>query len=318
VVWVGLAALLGVAIGVAVWLVLRDDGDNTSAPVGATAMSAKQLADLAEGTTRPIYWVGAKPRTTYELTQTKDGRIFVRYLPPGAKVGTRARTYLTVGTYPQDDAFATLKATAEKQGAETMTLGGGGLAFQDKAHPTSIYLAYPQLDYQVEVYHPAQGRARALVRSGQIVRVGATPARPRPAGVSEADIESVADEVGHPIYWAGNEPDTTYELTRTPRGRVFVRYLPAGVAVGSKRPDFLTVGTYPQQRALQELKAIAKKTGATTIAVGDGGVAMIDRSHPSSVYVAFPEQDLQIEVYDPSPARARQLVTSGRLVAVDD
>jgi hypothetical protein len=40
-------------------------------------------------------------------------------------------------------------------------------------------------------------------------------------------------------------------------------------------------------------------------------VAMIDRAHPTSVYVAYPDRDLQIEVYDPDPAHALSVAKSG-------
>ena len=53
----------------------------------------------------------------------------------------------------------------------TLTLTGGGRAFVDKNHPTSVYVAYPNVNLQVEVYDPAHGRARKLVTSGQLVPV---------------------------------------------------------------------------------------------------------------------------------------------------
>ena len=48
-----------------------------------------------------------------------------------------------------------------------------------------------------------------------------------------------------------------------------MRYLPRDVRLGDPRPDFLTVGTYPRENALD------------------------------------------VEVYDPDPDRARQLVEAG-------
>jgi len=94
-------------------------------------------------------------------------------------------------------------------------------------------------------------------------------------------------------------------------GSIYIRYLPAGVEVGDPARKYLTVGTYPSARtrsarALQLPKATAKKTKATTFGLRDGGFAMVDKNRPTSVYVAFPGKDLQIEVYDPSPARARK------------
>jgi hypothetical protein len=42
----------------------------------------------------------------------------------------------------------------------------------------------------------------------------------------------------------------------------------------------------------------------------------VDKNHPASVYVAFPNVNLQVEVYDPAEGRARQLVTSDKITPV--
>ena len=112
---------------------------------------------------------------------------------------------------------------------------------------------------------------------------------------------------------AGTKAKSTNELTQTSDGRIYIRYLPAGVQVGDQRPDYLTVGTYPQADAMATLEKTAAKTHAETIELSSGGLASIDKTKPTSVYVAYPGVDLQIEVYDPSPSRARQLVTTGRI-----
>ena len=69
------------------------------------AVTPAELKSLATSLAQPIYWVGPEPRVTYELTQTTGGLIYVRYLPAGVEVGDR-RTFLTVGTYPVNNAFA--------------------------------------------------------------------------------------------------------------------------------------------------------------------------------------------------------------------
>jgi hypothetical protein len=318
VVRIGSAIALLLAIGVFVWLVVRDgEGESSSlrrAP--ASAASIRVLNEFASSIGHPVYWAGSQPRFTYELSRTKDGRIYVRYLPPGVKLGN-AKPYLTVGTYPQRKAFATLRATAKKQQARTIRLAGGGLAFQDKNRPTSVYLAYPRSDYQIEVFDPSPARARSLVASGQIKAVGApprTPAGSRAASVQE--LKSLAVRLGHPIYWAGEGPDMSYELTRTRDGSVYLRYLPPGVGVGDRRPNYLTIGTYPQKGAFEILKATAAKNRVKTLRVENGGLAFVDRKHPTSAYVAYPAVDFQIEVYDPAPGQARQLVTSGQIAPI--
>ena len=46
-------------------------------------------------------------------------------------------------------------------------------------------------------------------------------------------------------------------------------------------------------------------------AVPGGGIALVDAGYPSSVHMAFPGVDFQVEVYDPSPQRALAVALSG-------
>jgi hypothetical protein len=171
---VALALAAAVAVALTVWLVTRGDDEVAQPPQRArpTAASIQRLEALARSVGHPIYWAGPQPRFTYELSRTRNGGVYVRYLPPGAELGDPDPDYLTVGTYPQANAFATLRATARAQGVRTIRLARGGRAFQHETHPRSVYLAYPGLDLQIEVYDPIPGRARQLVAAGRITPVG--------------------------------------------------------------------------------------------------------------------------------------------------
>ncbi len=194
---------------------------------------------------------------------------------------------------------------------------GGGFAFVDKNHPTSVYLAYPGSNFQIEVFDPNPSVARRLVTSGKIVPVGIATAGRAPAkAATVADLQALATQVGHPIYWAGDEPGTTYELTQTTDGRIYIRYLPQGVSVGDPKPNYLTVGTYPQANALTTLQATARAAHAETITLTRGAIAYVAKNRPTSVYVARPGEDVLVEVFDPSAARAKQLATSGSVQPV--
>jgi hypothetical protein len=104
----------------------------------------------------------------YELTETPDGsRIYIRYLPLDARVGAE-RPFLTVATYRMSNAFQATQAVSKLQGSTTIDVPDGGLAFYARDHPTSVYLAYPKADYQIEVFHPRPDILRKLLRSGQI------------------------------------------------------------------------------------------------------------------------------------------------------
>jgi hypothetical protein len=132
------------------------------------AASVTQLESLQSSLRHPIYWAGAKQNFTYELTKTRDGNVYVRYLPSGVKVGDRRPDYLTIGTYPQAGAYRNVMAAARRKGARKTQLADGGLAVQSAARPTSVYLAYPNSSLLVEVFDPSADTARALVRSGQV------------------------------------------------------------------------------------------------------------------------------------------------------
>lgn len=306
--------LLAVAAALAWALVGRgeDAGGPRLVRAPAAAVTLEQLTALAGAIPHPVYWAGRRERTRYEFTQTRDGRTYVRYLAPDAPAGAPRGDFLTVGTYPQANALGTLKATAAKQGAELIRLRDGGLGFQDATRPTSVYVAYPASDFQVEIFHPSADRAVGLVRAGRIAAV----VGPSSVAASRADLRALGRELGQPVFWAGADADATYELTRTADNRVFVRYLTGGAAVGSSSPDFLTVGTYPQADALTKLKRAAAAQGAATFPVAGGGLAYIDADRPTSAYIALPKTDVQIEVYAPDAARAKELVEGGKIAVV--
>jgi hypothetical protein len=139
------------------------------------------------------------------------------------------------------------------------------------------------------------------------------PARAPAVGASYAQLQALQGQVGHEVYWAGKKAGYTYELTQTNQGNIFVRYLPAGVEIGDPRPNFLTVGTYPRRDAYASLKKISTKQGSVTRQLAGGGIAVYSEQGSASVYAAYPGKNFQVEVYDPSPTRARSLVLSGKV-----
>jgi hypothetical protein len=133
------------------------------------AASAAALKSLAGSLGQPIYWAGPKKGYTYELNRNPNGGLFIRYLPPGARVGT-TKSYLSVATYPFTHAIAGIQRVAKQKGQRTIKLAAGGLAVFNVKNPTDIHLAYPGSNFQVEVFDPA-GKTRQIVASGQITSV---------------------------------------------------------------------------------------------------------------------------------------------------
>jgi hypothetical protein len=139
-----------------------------------------------------------------------------------------------------------------------------------------------------------------------------------PEAATQPDISDLASKNGQPIYWAGDQPNTSdIELTQTADDNVYVRYLTGNASIGTPKPSYLTIGTYPFQNALHAVDVISKEPGAKTFSVANSGTAVQNSSSPTSVYVAYPdEKGYEIEVYDPDPAKALALVKSGDIQPV--
>jgi hypothetical protein len=148
-------------------------------PVG---VSLAQLRSVAGSLGYPMYWKGpAKPGFTYELTRLVDGRIFLRYLSPGAPVGDLRPDHAFVGTYPDANAFARIRKAARKRGEIVRKTPGGGLVVGNERGPElvrattqplptpPVFFSRPGSDVLVEVYDPVEmRRALRVATSGRL------------------------------------------------------------------------------------------------------------------------------------------------------
>lgn len=170
-----LGLLLAAAAGVGVWLLVRDSSPSTSTtatntvtPLGPVAASPATLLTYVKALGRPIYWTGPLPGYTYEFTETSSGNVYVRYLPKSVRVGDKRAAFRVIGTYPYTGALKALQAVAKGGGTK---LSGGGFLVGSAGNPKSVHIAYPGIDYEIEIYDPRPGRARALARSGKLTPV---------------------------------------------------------------------------------------------------------------------------------------------------
>ncbi len=131
-----------------------------------------------------------------------------------------------------------------------------------------------------------------------------------PVALSAAGLGREAKHTGKPIYWAGPRKGFSYEVRRTTKGDVYLRYLPKGVHAGAPGASYLTVATYPFVGAFDVLKKLANGKG---IAGPRGSIVYIRPNDPKSVLIAFPGLDYQIEVYDPRASIAASVAKSGRV-----
>ncbi len=137
-----------------------------------------------------------------------------------------------------------------------------------------------------------------------------------PEEMTTAEVQSFAAAQSIPVYWAGDKGDTALEVTRTEDGSIYVRYLEVGAVAGDPSPDFLTVGSYPIADAYGLTSEISKRDDAIVGRTHDGGLIVTTKERPESVYIAYPDTDVQIEVYDPNGKRSIKLASSGQIVTV--
>jgi hypothetical protein len=167
---VSVIVAVAVAGGIIAWIVLGASSNNSSAPVSVSpiapvALSTSGLRTLAHAVRQPIYWAGPKSGYSYELTRTTNGDLYIRYLPAGVKAGAKGAKYLIVATYPFANAYRALQTTAK---GAAIPIPKGGIALVDAKYPRSVHLAYPGVDYQVEIYDPSPAVARSVAISGDV------------------------------------------------------------------------------------------------------------------------------------------------------
>jgi len=169
---VGLAIVVAVAL--AVWALADDNGsDESSEPAAATEpeiVSVKALRASAAAHATPVYWVGASAGTKLELSRPSPEQTYVRYLTGDAEAGD-SRKFLTVGSYTYADPAAALRARGSEPGGVNATAPGGGVVYFDQADPKSVYLAYPGIEVEIEVFAPEFKEALQLVTDGRVVPI---------------------------------------------------------------------------------------------------------------------------------------------------
>lgn len=139
-----------------------------------------------------------------------------------------------------------------------------------------------------------------------------SPAKGEPEIVTAGELSEFAAEQAKPVYWLGERPNRTYELTDTPSGWIYIRYLKGGAEAGDKRAGFVTVVTYPAEDGIAALrKAAHEQKGAKLGKTDDGAVLLIDPTSPNNAHLAYPGANLQIEVYSPVGGEALRFAARG-------
>jgi hypothetical protein len=163
---VAFALVLAAAVAASLLLLGRSGDPAVASEAAAAEVTPTQLAARAAELETALFWAGALPGRTLELTSSPSGS-FVRYLPAGTPVGSGEKT-LTIATYPMADAYATAVRRAAEKDMTSRRTRDGGLAVWSTTQPTSVYVAWRGVPSLVEVYAPRAAEARAVALGGTV------------------------------------------------------------------------------------------------------------------------------------------------------
>jgi hypothetical protein len=171
-----LVVVLVVAVGVGLFFLLRNDNNKKGngpggvghyKPYTARFLSSSGLGAQSLVMGQQFYWAGPKRGYRYEFRRTVDGYVYVRYLPKSVSLGA-AGDYLDIATYPFTQAVNGLKLEAHKKHATVTNAPGGGVIYVDPHRPRTVYLAFPGVNAQIEIFGQSPVQAVTLARSGKI------------------------------------------------------------------------------------------------------------------------------------------------------
>ena len=138
---------------------------HTFSRIGPILMTSAQLKAESRILETPIYWAGPLKGYRYEFTRTSKGFLYVRYLPRALRAGAPGANFLIVSTYPIVGAYHSLKKASH---GRAIAGKHGSILLVNASYRKSVLMAWPGVDYQVEVYNPKPVISATIAESGQV------------------------------------------------------------------------------------------------------------------------------------------------------
>jgi len=126
----------------------------TEVIAGKVALTESELIDAVKQLGVDVYWAGPVSGAKYTLAVPAEGQAYVRYLPNGDGLTDTQPNYVVIATYTTTDAFRATQAAGNQSNGVTFINAEGAAVYYNKDTPTNVYVAYPNLNYQIEVFNP--------------------------------------------------------------------------------------------------------------------------------------------------------------------
>jgi hypothetical protein len=131
----------------------------TEVIAGKVALTENELIDAVKKLGVDVYWAGPVDGAMYTLSAPAEGQVYLRYLPNGDGLTDTKPNYVVIATYTTADAFTSTQAAGNQSNGVTFINNQGAAVYYNKDVPTNVYVAYPNLNYQIEVFSPIAATA---------------------------------------------------------------------------------------------------------------------------------------------------------------
>ena len=129
---------------------------------GGVCLTESELKSIIRENNIQAYWTGPIKDATYSLNSSTAGQVFIRYVPKGEECDDVRPNFRVIATYEEQDAFATTEAAGTTADGVSLLNTDGSIVYFNKNVPTNIYVAYPGISYQIEIYDPDPKEAVSL------------------------------------------------------------------------------------------------------------------------------------------------------------
>lgn len=128
-------------------------------------------------------------------------------------------------------------------------------------------------------------------------------------GLTESELIAAVKQLGVDVYWAGPVSGAKYTLAVPADGQAYVRYLPKGQGIADTKPNYVVIATYSTIDAFTSTQAAGNTSNGVTFINAEGAAVYYSKDTPTNVYVAYPNLDYQIEIFDPIATTALEIAS---------
>lgn len=138
---------------------------------GGVCLTEKELRNLVSTQKITAYWAGPISDATYSVNTTNSGEVFLRYVQKGQSCDSNSKDFRVIATYSVSGAYDSTKKAGSQANGVSLANQDGSVVYFNKDLPTNVYLAYPGINYQIEIYDPNPKSAVSIATTANQIQL---------------------------------------------------------------------------------------------------------------------------------------------------